>query len=247
MIRGRGAEDPARGNSIRAFVSADRSRQAFGFGSLPMEAPNRRSQVLEAVPDLGDDEHAMEVVAQSDVDRECRVGGPCRQLKPCVNSVFGREAKDKLLRAQVACIAGLRVDGPGEANAERPPDSNSVRDPKTKRRAGAVAEVHLADSRLMDPKPPCQGLLGKSPPFPGPSEIEAESDGNGLCFPIALQPAIRPSAPGASTRWLVAHESESYAQGFIATYAISNGARQAIHRVSARLRMGLLITASSMT
>jgi hypothetical protein len=50
-------------------VAAGRGGQAGGLGHLPIVSAHRGAQVVQAVPDLDDNEHTLAVVADPHVDR----------------------------------------------------------------------------------------------------------------------------------------------------------------------------------
>ena len=137
----------------------------------------------------------MPVVAESDIDREARVRGSGRQLERAVAAVRSGQPKHQLLRAEMAGVAGLRVVWARQAQRQWTPHRDPIRDPESERRAGAFAELNLADSRLVNAETERERLLCQATSLARRAKLEAEPDRDRLGFAISIHATSGPPPP----------------------------------------------------
>ena len=79
----------------------------LGLDRLPRRRSGGGPEVVDAVPDLDHHQSASRIIADGDVDRPGRIGGPCRELDIGVSTVPPGKGEDQLLCRKMPGIARL--------------------------------------------------------------------------------------------------------------------------------------------
>ena len=111
--------------------------------ALAVGVAGRCTHVVDAVPDLAEDQESLMIVSEADVDRSerARLG-----FERADSAVCPCEPEDKLLDREVAAIARLRRrSGSREARCEGPIDDDPDADPEGERRAGAATLLQIGN------------------------------------------------------------------------------------------------------
>jgi hypothetical protein len=89
-------------------------------GNLPRHPSHGRAEVIDAIPDLGDDDDPGSTIAKADVDRQRGVLRLRRQLEAPIATVRGGKPKHEFLCSEVSCILRLGHDISAEPDRQRP-------------------------------------------------------------------------------------------------------------------------------
>jgi hypothetical protein len=118
------------------------------LGDLSRHRSSCGPEIVEAIPDLDNDEQPMPPVAKADVDRQRGIGRARRQLELRRAVIRRGEAKQELLSGEVSRVSRCRNDVAGEANRQRPTKGDPDRGPRCDGRALTVTGLEMADLRL---------------------------------------------------------------------------------------------------
>ena len=141
-------------NNLRRGAGFRGQRQRRRLSDLATGRTGRGADVVEAVPDLEQNQNPVQPIDLADIDRSRGIVGPCRKLEARGSARRGCEAEDQLLGHKVAGIAWRRVgdvsaESDGKRSLQRDPDRN----PRLEGGASTVAELQVADLRLAQADP----------------------------------------------------------------------------------------------
>jgi hypothetical protein len=124
-----------------------------GLGNLSRHSSSGSAEVVDAIPDLGDDEESGSRIAEADVDRQGGIVRVRRQLEAPLPTVGRGQLQHQFLCRKVSCIARLRHEVSAEPDRERPPERDANGRPGGDRRALAVTRLEVADFGLAQTDP----------------------------------------------------------------------------------------------